>query len=240
MSSSKWVRYPDNSRDGLFDCGCGSRIIVCWAPGADFDCPVCHAEYNSSGQRLAPRAQWGEETGEHPADVAEAFPHQTGIVHDPISDLIATAENMLLHSSMSDEDRAARASVIDSAKKYSVSLNHPATDPAAVWYAANSMREYMLSLHYAQRDEIIQRAEGQDNWMRTVAIPAALEFEKWAVTHVDFQLFDDVWGYWLDHNFGELEAQATSAGLEGEEWCKRIAFLGNIPLLCGASSQSAP
>ena len=44
MSSSKWVRYPDNSRDGLFACGCGSRIIVCWNPGADFECPKCNAE----------------------------------------------------------------------------------------------------------------------------------------------------------------------------------------------------
>jgi hypothetical protein len=30
----------------------------------------CGAEYNSSGQRLADRSQWGEETGEHPADIA--------------------------------------------------------------------------------------------------------------------------------------------------------------------------
>lgn len=32
------------------------------------DCE-CGAEYNSSGQRLAPREQWGEETGEHPSDL---------------------------------------------------------------------------------------------------------------------------------------------------------------------------
>jgi hypothetical protein len=30
----------------------------------------CGADYNMSGQRLAPRHLWGEETGEHPADVA--------------------------------------------------------------------------------------------------------------------------------------------------------------------------
>jgi len=28
----------------LFDCGCGSRIIACWNPGADFECPKCNAE----------------------------------------------------------------------------------------------------------------------------------------------------------------------------------------------------
>lgn len=27
-------------------------------------CEVCGTEYNSAGQRLAPREQWGEETGE--------------------------------------------------------------------------------------------------------------------------------------------------------------------------------
>jgi hypothetical protein len=29
----------------------------------------CGAEYNSAGQELAPRECWGEETGEHPADI---------------------------------------------------------------------------------------------------------------------------------------------------------------------------
>jgi len=27
-------------------------------------CPRCEADYNFAGQRLAPREQWGEETGE--------------------------------------------------------------------------------------------------------------------------------------------------------------------------------
>jgi len=31
-------------------------------------CGNCGADYNWAGQRLAPREQWGEETGEHPAD----------------------------------------------------------------------------------------------------------------------------------------------------------------------------
>ena len=30
----------------------------------------CGADYNSSGTLLAPREFWGEETGEHPADIA--------------------------------------------------------------------------------------------------------------------------------------------------------------------------
>jgi hypothetical protein len=32
-------------------------------------CDGCGAEYNSDGQRLAPRELWGAETGEHPADL---------------------------------------------------------------------------------------------------------------------------------------------------------------------------
>jgi len=28
-------------------------------------CDSCEADYNQSGHRLAPRSQWGEETGEH-------------------------------------------------------------------------------------------------------------------------------------------------------------------------------
>jgi len=32
-------------------------------------CEGCGADYNSSGQRLAPREQWGEETGEHWVDI---------------------------------------------------------------------------------------------------------------------------------------------------------------------------
>jgi len=32
-------------------------------------CHHCGADYNGSGQLLAPRHLWGEETGEHPADL---------------------------------------------------------------------------------------------------------------------------------------------------------------------------
>lgn len=43
-------------------CFCGA-IIELW----DFTntCDRCGADYNFAGQRLAPREQWGEETGEH-------------------------------------------------------------------------------------------------------------------------------------------------------------------------------
>ena len=34
-------------------------------------CLRCGADYNGSGQLLAPRHLWGEETGEHPADLLQ-------------------------------------------------------------------------------------------------------------------------------------------------------------------------
>lgn len=48
-------------------CICGAEVVL-----NDFTntCDECWRDYNVSGQLLAPRSQWGEETGEHPADVA--------------------------------------------------------------------------------------------------------------------------------------------------------------------------
>jgi hypothetical protein len=42
-----------------------------WLPCDSFTntCPHCEADYNSAGQRLAPRHQWGEETDEHWVDI---------------------------------------------------------------------------------------------------------------------------------------------------------------------------
>lgn len=41
------------------DCGCEITLYDWWSTGCD-----CGTEYNGSGQRLAPRQFWGEETGE--------------------------------------------------------------------------------------------------------------------------------------------------------------------------------
>lgn len=37
--------------------------------GMTSTCTVCSTDYNSAGQQLAPRAQWGEETGESIGDI---------------------------------------------------------------------------------------------------------------------------------------------------------------------------
>lgn len=43
-------------------CDCGEEIDLFNFTNT---CHECGADYNMSGQRLAPRSQWGEETGEH-------------------------------------------------------------------------------------------------------------------------------------------------------------------------------
>lgn len=46
-------------------CDCGREVVL-----DGFTCPCdCGRDYNSSGQLLAPRSQWGEETGETAADI---------------------------------------------------------------------------------------------------------------------------------------------------------------------------
>lgn len=45
-------------------CDCGEKV---WCMEFTQTCE-CGADYNMSGQRLAPRSQWGEETGEHWSD----------------------------------------------------------------------------------------------------------------------------------------------------------------------------
>jgi hypothetical protein len=52
---------------GAIRCDCGA-VLAMW-PASDVGCDACGAEYNSAGQRLAPRCQWGEETGETAADL---------------------------------------------------------------------------------------------------------------------------------------------------------------------------
>jgi len=47
---------------------CGEEL---WCEGFTSTCPCCGADYNSAGQLLAPRSQWGEETGETWSDCYE-------------------------------------------------------------------------------------------------------------------------------------------------------------------------
>lgn len=47
------------------ECHCGEEVPLDCHTNT---CDGCGADYNLSGQHLAPREQWGEETGEHPSE----------------------------------------------------------------------------------------------------------------------------------------------------------------------------
>lgn len=50
----------------ILKCSCGDTVTLrCFTN----TCSECHTDYNMSGQALAPRSQWGEETGENVADI---------------------------------------------------------------------------------------------------------------------------------------------------------------------------
>lgn len=61
ITSWDWrVKMPTIGR-----CTCGREVVL-----DSFTCPCdCGRDYNQSGQLLAPRSQWGEDTGESLGDV---------------------------------------------------------------------------------------------------------------------------------------------------------------------------
>ncbi len=52
--------------DAVGKCECGRKVTL----DSFTNTCDCGADYNRSGQRLACRSQWGEDTGEHYADIA--------------------------------------------------------------------------------------------------------------------------------------------------------------------------
>lgn len=52
-----------------FECKCCHKVFFLNTRAFTNTCE-CGADYNSRGELLAPRSCWGEETGEHPADIA--------------------------------------------------------------------------------------------------------------------------------------------------------------------------
>lgn len=73
---TNWLHYPDivgKDYAAHGDVPGGAivrRVITCCGDelvckNNTNTCDHCNADYNMSGDLLAPRAQWGEETGEH-------------------------------------------------------------------------------------------------------------------------------------------------------------------------------
>jgi hypothetical protein len=68
MRDIKQYRRGDGSLLAVkFKCDCGQMIDA--TPLFTITCDDCGRDYNASGQLLAPREQWGEETGESYADI---------------------------------------------------------------------------------------------------------------------------------------------------------------------------
>lgn len=65
VMTSRW-QYYDPAVIACEQCGTHVELNL-----GDYcsTCDKCGADYNLSGQRLAPRSQWGEETGETLADI---------------------------------------------------------------------------------------------------------------------------------------------------------------------------
>jgi len=51
---------------------CCNRKLECG--GFTNTCPICGTDYNWAGQQLAPREQWGEETGETASEIMRPYP----------------------------------------------------------------------------------------------------------------------------------------------------------------------
>ena len=67
-------RFHELMRDPSFYNVRRTTVIECCGhdlpcPNFTNTCPYCHRDYNMMGQGLAPRSQWGEETGESAADI---------------------------------------------------------------------------------------------------------------------------------------------------------------------------
>lgn len=54
-----------NIQPAIGICSCGKKV---WLDGCTNTCE-CGADYNSAGQKLASRSQWGEETGESLSEI---------------------------------------------------------------------------------------------------------------------------------------------------------------------------
>jgi len=61
IEDSWTVKHP-----AILRCDCGHELML---QSPTNTCVECEADYNMSGQRLAPREQWGEETGETASEI---------------------------------------------------------------------------------------------------------------------------------------------------------------------------
>lgn len=71
IKKSKYFGY--NKEPMVIICNCGTTLEL---PEFTNTCPGCNLDYNSMGQMLAPRDQWGEETGESLSEILAIGHHE--------------------------------------------------------------------------------------------------------------------------------------------------------------------
>lgn len=54
-------------------CECGNDLYI-WQDQFTNTCPICGADYDGNGSRLADREKWGMETGETYSDIVNNMP----------------------------------------------------------------------------------------------------------------------------------------------------------------------
>ena len=59
------IRRREGRCPAVGRCSCGREVVL----GGFTNSCECGRDYNSAGQELAPRSQWGEETGESLSDI---------------------------------------------------------------------------------------------------------------------------------------------------------------------------
>jgi len=81
-------------------------------------------------------------------------------------------------------------------------MNSKQCDPAAIFGSAHSL--YTACLDADESDPKLNLSEvfkGHDSLMRLVMVIGE-RFELWALKHVSFEDFGDVWPYFVQQNFG--------------------------------------
>jgi len=74
IREKRYVEDGNYWEPAIIRCDCGAKVVL--ENLFTITCDNCDADYNSSGQRLAPRSQWGEETGESYSDIMIGNPFE--------------------------------------------------------------------------------------------------------------------------------------------------------------------
>lgn len=107
-----------------------------------------------------------------------------------------------------------------------------ATDPAAIFGCAISLRDAALKLAPSSGLSLSDVYGGMDGFMREI-MRVATHFETWATAHVAFDHLGQIWPYFMEDHFGTAcMAVMEASALEGfdEADCLRVSQQLDLPL----------